>query len=209
MRGRSSRIAPLGRSKAAGLKRKSRIDTSPVPGARGRELFSGSCAASAGRRRRGMGNSPADRSGSSEACRSVARAAHGSGPGRILWSGGVRTTRCCGLGGGTVRSVARNGSKRCAGRATVRKWLIVDGREVNALHSNGGGCAPAAGPWSVVAEPEEPRITRMTPIWEGGRTQRGEGAKIREEQIRRVRPGNDASVHRTRAADSGAAAVGV
>ena len=63
-----------------------------------------------------------------------------------------------------ARSVARNGSKRCAGGATVRKGRKVEGRGMSALHPYGGGCAPAGGPSSVVAEPEEPRITRMTPI---------------------------------------------
>jgi hypothetical protein len=82
------------------------------------------------------------------------------GAGRILWSAGVRTTRCCGLG-----------PKRCAqwfealrrGR-NGSEGSKVEGRGMSALHPYGGGCAPAGGPSSVVAEPEEPRITRMTPI---------------------------------------------
>ena len=111
---------------------------------------------------------------------------------RRTWTGG-RAYLVVGRGGDhkMLWFGGRNGSKRCA------QWFEalrrarngsegskVEGGEMSALHPYGGGCAPAAGPSSVVAEPEEPRITRMTPIGKAvGR--KGAKGKIREEQIRR------------------------
>ena len=95
------------------------------------------CADAARRLAPRTGESPMMPLGEFRSVATVARFAHGPAGRRILWSAGVRTTRCCGLG-----------PKRCAQsfealrRArNASEELRVERGELSALRPYGRGCA--------------------------------------------------------------------